>query len=319
MPQNLEKSILATLAYFNIFEFPLTLIEIKKNLFSLEKNSLSENISLGKIIEILNSENLKNKIGEKNGFYFLKPSQKGSDPLKGVGPLVTRQQRYYLADDKFKKVKKIAWLFKLIPYIKMIGVCNSLSYSNASAESDLDLFIVTAQNRIWTTRFLCTILMKILNLRPTDTNSTNKICLSFFVDEDNLNMEKFQIFPDKPDIYLIYWISQLLPLYDQDNIYDDFWQANNWIKQYLQNAEKQIINNRRKVLPKHQEVIPSSYQVDKIEILAKKIQLWLLNDKLRILMNKSTKVVINDGVLKLYSTDNREKYYTQWLDNFRNI
>ncbi|MFH1565029.1 MAG: hypothetical protein ABIC82_04220 [bacterium] len=37
LKEQLEQSILATLNYFDIFEYPLTLLEIRKNLIDLEK------------------------------------------------------------------------------------------------------------------------------------------------------------------------------------------------------------------------------------------------------------------------------------------
>ena len=59
--------ILSTLKYFNLFDYPLTLIEIKKWLFQDDENNL---------------ETIKNKLEENptieqsEGFYFLKAENK---------------------------------------------------------------------------------------------------------------------------------------------------------------------------------------------------------------------------------------------------
>ena len=69
----LEKSILETVAYFDIFSYPLTLVEIWKWLFLKEANGLF--ISLNKIEEIIkNSEAIKTLLEYKQGFYFFKNS-----------------------------------------------------------------------------------------------------------------------------------------------------------------------------------------------------------------------------------------------------
>lgn len=312
MDSILEQSIIATLGYFNIFEYPLTLLELKTNLLQLNKNFSVSNVNLTELEQALNNELLKKFIEQKNGFYFLSGNDKHYQ---------TRQQRYYIADQKIKRALKIAWLFKFIPTIQMIAVSNSLGYSNTTISSDIDLFIVTKQNRVWTTKLLTTLLIISLSLRPTAKCSKDKICLSFFVDENNLNLEKFQLSntvtekTDLPnDIYLTYWTTQLLPIFDRNNTYDQFWQDNSWVNQYLPNRQQYNPTLSRKLLAEPTNSTIFNRFGDYFETLAKKIQLKRLNPKLKALMNKDSRVIINDNILKLYSLDRREQYQHQWLD-----
>jgi len=52
--------------------------------------------------------------------------------------------------------------------------------------------------------------------------------------------------------------------------------------------------------------------------ILKKIQLKYFPKIIKNLMNKDTRVIINDDLLKMHTTDNREKYYNlykKYLDN----
>lgn len=57
------------------------------------------------------------------------------------------------------KVSSYNTLFSYIPGISCICVCNSLAMNAAHANSDIDLFIITKKNRLWTARIFMTLLL----------------------------------------------------------------------------------------------------------------------------------------------------------------
>jgi len=85
MPSSLEKSIIATVCYYDVLNYPLTGFEIYKYLINVDfikrhndkalkqvQNDRAD-ISFYDIIEALeNSLELRKIIFQKNGFYFLK-------------------------------------------------------------------------------------------------------------------------------------------------------------------------------------------------------------------------------------------------------
>lgn len=304
----IEKAILSAVAYFDIFDYPLTLLEIWQNLY-FGKSSGKKNIKLSEIInELENNPKLLNLIETKNGFYF----------FKGKSKIVeTRFNRYNLAEKKYKKALKIGKIFRLIPFIEMMAICNSLSYSNSRDESDIDFFIITEKNRLWLTRLLSVSITKFLNLRPRATKTKNKICLSFFISEEFLNLEKIA-YPY--DIHFEYWLNQIYPIYGFNDVYKKFIKDNYWTKKELPNLSGILPNFRRKI---NKSINFLSFlnlpMFDFLEYSAKIFQEKILPDYLKNIANLDGRVIINDKVLKFHSNDRRleyQNYFTQKMASF---
>lgn len=318
---NLEKSILATIAYFDIFDYPLTLFEIWKwlfviadlNLSASEPRSFVENlkseiedskISLIKIQKILESSPiLKSLVDSQRGFYFLR----GQNNLVEI-----RRQRYNLAEGKFKKASRVICFLKFIPGVKMIAICNDLAWSNAPEKSDVDFFVITAHHKIWFVRFWAAIFLKIFGLRPSPKKIQDKICLSFFVDENHLNLESIAIC--RPDIYLIYWIAQLVPIYDCGGVYEKFIKANSWIKEYLPNFFEIELSKRRYL---RGMTLPTWLGTG--EKFFRWLQIRLMPKNLKEMANRDSRVIVNDAMLKFHVNDRRERYKKIWEEKINKL
>jgi len=301
---NLEKSVLATIAYFNVFDYPLTVTEIWKWLYCPVDGFASEsprrNISeIQKILE--NSEIIKSLADSRRGFYFLKNRE---------GLLAGREARYVLALKKMKRAKRVANFLKFIPGVKMVAICNTLAWANSREESDIDFFIVTAPNKIWTARFWAVGFLQIFGLRPSKKNTKDKICLSFFADEDSLNLESLTA--GTPDIYLIYWIAQLAPLFDCGGIYHKFWQANSWIKKFLPNIFS------RDEAGKINESCPA-LKIRFGEKFFRWLQIKMLPENMKEMANRDSRVIINDKILKFHTNDRRVEYKKMWEEKIAEL
>jgi len=121
--------------------------------------------------------------------------------------------------------KYISW----IPWLQMLAVCNSLSmYATKEKWSDIDLFIITSKNRLWSVRILVTLIFHILWVRRHWNKIKERFCLSFFIDETAMNFSNFAI---ENDVYLYYWIQYLKPIVNKNDTYERFIEANEelWI------------------------------------------------------------------------------------------
>lgn len=301
MGVELEKSLLITFHYFDLFDYPLKKEEIFRYLFATHTFGHQE-INGG--LSVLEK---RAKIERSGDFYFLF----GRREL-----LKKRREREQLAVNKIKKARVVSRVFSLLPGILMVAVCSNLGYLNADNESDIDFFIVTKRGRIWTARFWSVFLMKVFRQRPSPNGSRNKVCLSYFADEDSLGFEKTKIGDN--DIHLVYLTAQHLLIYSDGGLWKKFIRENNWIKYYLPNfiyqqeAEKFMIGEGRGYLKRFFEriffILPESWY--------RKIQYKIMPKRLIAAANKEDKkVIISDKILKLHLNDKREEIRNQVFNN----
>jgi hypothetical protein len=207
-------------------------------------------------------------------------------------------------------------LFGFVPWIKMIAVSNIIGAHNLKEDGDIDLFIITEKNRAWLVRFMCAGLMKLLRMRPKPGNVRDKICLNFFVDLDNLSLEKLSQTEDGHDAYLVYWLLGIIPIYSRGDIYEKFINSNDWIKKYLPNFSSPVISFRRHKNIKNNMILLLDLFFSWFNVVFRNIQIWLMPPELKNLANKNTKVVMNNGIIKMHTNDRREFYNKRWRDFF---
>lgn len=312
---NIKEAIVKTIAFFDLFDYPLTRQEIWKYVQILQNTPMI-------IYDILDSKKLNNIIEEKNGFYFLAGREK---------IIRTRMERYNYAGRKFKRAMLMAKIFKFIPWIKMIAIGNIIGAHNLKDNGDIDFFIITEPGRIWITRFFCVVAADLLGWRPKGNITRDKICLSFFASEGAMDLRELMLDGEPPkssrlgaadsggagnadDIYFIYWLAGLALIYNKDGVYKKFIKANHWLKEYLPNWQPPQSANQRNSGKNF-----SCFYHNLIDLLfrgleknAKKLQLKKMPSGLKKIMNKDTQVVVNDQVLKLHVKDRREEYFRKW-------
>ncbi len=108
----------------------------------------------------------------------------------------------------------------------MIAVVNSLSMYATHEASDIDLLIITAKNRIWIVRVLMTLSFWSYGVWRKGEDIAGNFCLSFFIEEESLDLSKIAL---EDDIYLYFWIYYLKPLYEVGDIYERFLRKNLWV------------------------------------------------------------------------------------------
>ena len=166
---SLEQAIYQTVAYFSLFNYPLTTFEIWKWLFGYEKK-----VSLLDVRNALKSDPCSSLVSE-NGFWSL-PSQDISELV------LTRHERYLDAVRKYKRLRRAVWYLSLIPSVRGVAACNTLAWNHTRKESDIDLFLIVREGTVWTTRLLSVTPFKILKMRP-GAGKRDPLCFTFFLSD----------------------------------------------------------------------------------------------------------------------------------------
>ncbi len=208
----------------------------------------------------------------------------------------------------------------------MISVCNTLGISNAKDDSDIDLFIITENGRIWITRFFVVAPLRVLRLRPrlkrfgdARENRKDKIDASFYITDTDCDLRAIAI-PD--DIYLAYWISTIVPIYNKNQTYEKFVQRNSWTQSYVPNEISYIPAYRRRINPPPTWVhgMMSIFDAKYQERLARWFEMRIMPEKLKKMGKDSTNaVVISDTMLKFHDQDRRKRYKELWAQRTQSV
>ncbi len=208
-----KQAILKTLHYADIFDYPLRFEEIEKYLV--------ERSSIGDLEEALTQMGADVKQISADGGYYC---------LLGREEIVElRKKRQVWSQPKLKKAERIASVLKFIPWIKLIGVTGALAMENSDEDDDIDLMIITSSKRLWLTRGLVVTFLRSTGQYRRANKIKDKICPNLMISEDTLE------FHDR-DLFTAHEIVQMKPIYDRENIYQKFLQANEWFKDFLPNA-----------------------------------------------------------------------------------
>ncbi|MBU2523668.1 hypothetical protein KKG71_00545 [Patescibacteria group bacterium] len=294
---NLKQAVLSTAAFFDLFDYPLTLDELEKYLFGEIKHDR-------KNLEIYLKQSPK--IAIMDGVFYL------SDR---AGLHKERVIKEGLSKKLWLKVNKFAGKLSYLPFIKSVCVCNNLAFNCPQPESDIDLFIITKKNRLFTARILITILSHILGVRRHKGKIAQRFCLSFFVCEENLDFSKLAIKPY--DIYLAYWIKTLKPVID-NGVMVKFLQNNRvFLKRYfaaecMVDRSKQIdLSHYGKTVSKKLSSILGGKFGDLLERFLKKWQMKRAEAKYKKLSDQ-TGTVISEKMLKFHNVDRRNEVNQKW-------
>ena len=310
MATQLEKSILSTIIYFDIFDYALTLVEIHRLLLDLSEASEEKDIKLNEVRSSLeNAQFLKDKILHKNGFFYLR----GRDKI-----LKTRQERYKIAKQKFDNAYEVLGILKRVPFVRAIFACNSIAYNNTKQSSDIDLIIITKSGGTWWARLFSLLILSVMRIRPGNKNIKDKICLSVFVDEDHLDFSNLRM--GKRDIDFMYWTANFYPLYDSSGLYKRFWSINKtWINQNLVNANACIRHPNRAIKAKPFARLILEIILRPFGFVARAIQKAKFPAQIRELVNQDTRVRVENGLLKFHVNDNRIDHLEKFIKKYEAI
>lgn len=212
---SLSRSVLETIVYYDVMDFPLTLFETWKYLILSDEGHPIQPIRLDDVWAVLETEELQKKITSSQGLYFLR----GREELVAKRLSRTRRSVSYI-----KRVQRLGRFLRFVPFVRMVGLTGSVSMKNAKRGSDWDLFISLAPGHIWTGRLFVAAALHLAGKRRHGRYVRERACLNFWVTSESLEIPLKDLFSSHEYIALV-------PIYGAGE-YRDFRMRNAWIRAF---------------------------------------------------------------------------------------
>ena len=105
--------------------------------------------------------------------------------LKGYEHLFTKSNFREEVARKYFRIAKtfVDQLNHRCSHGKLIAVCGSVAYGSAAASDDIDLFIITKENRMWLFFLKALLLARVYNIKASITGEKANFCFSYVQDE----------------------------------------------------------------------------------------------------------------------------------------
>ncbi len=211
----IKQAILWTVAYADVFDYPLTLDEIHWYLcgLSASREEVEDTLRRRGLCPTHLSHLTRDAYDPYGGYYTLP----GRESIVAL-----RQQREGVAAGLWRKAWSYAHRIAQLPFVRMVALTGSLAVGNVQPGADIDYLIITEQGRLWLCR-ATVIALGLLAARQGDI-----ICPNYFLSERALAVTE-------RNLYTAHEFAQMIPLYNVA-AYEQIQTSNAWVRHYLPNA-----------------------------------------------------------------------------------
>jgi hypothetical protein len=213
--QKTESCILEILAYYAVFDYPLTKDDIERFFPPSAKTTSVENA-----LSHLLTEKAVFKIDE---FYLLQDNP---------GLVNRRKDGNLRAAQLLPKAMKIGRFLSRFPYVRGVGISGSLSKNFAHEKADFDFFIITKTDRLWVARTFMHLFKKFTFL----TGRQHYYCMNYYLDEQALKVRD-------ENMYTAIEVATLVPV--SGTALNDFFAANTWVSEWFASFPKSHSEKKR--------------------------------------------------------------------------
>ena len=200
-------SILATIVYADLFDYPLTLDEITRYQVGTSYTSV-------RIADALAGDPaLRQRLAHINGYYSLSERSNLATVRRGREQRSRRLWR--------KAILYSRWVSNM-PFVRMVAVTGALSMHNVGSVPDIDLLVVAREGRVWTCRRALIGCVRLARLMGDD------LCPNYILSESSLRL-------DQRDLYTAHELAQMVPMSGLP-VFRRMLRANEWAASYLPGA-----------------------------------------------------------------------------------
>jgi hypothetical protein len=200
---SLSRAVLQTVAYADIFDYPLTALEIHRYLTGV----CASVEAVGRALE---EDHLVMRVGN----YFVLPAR---EEIVSI-----RVQREARSRKLLPRAIQYGRILGALPYVRMVALTGSLAVLNVSNVVDFDYMLVTAPGRLWTARAFAIALNRFTRV------GGHTLCPNLIISENILEWPV-------QDLYSARELCQMIPITGLD-VYFRLMEANQWLRSFLPNA-----------------------------------------------------------------------------------
>jgi hypothetical protein len=202
---SLDEAVFYTLAYADVFNYPLTLSELHRYLIGLAATPES-------VAEALH----RHPDYEAGGGYYALPGRSSLVSL--------RERRARIAATMWPRVLAYGRAISRLPFVRMVALTGALSMDNVEPNDDFDFLVVVTSGRVWVARMLI-----IQTVVKQAARRGDEVCPNFLLAEHALAMQERTLFH-------AHEVTQMIPLYGAD-VYRHLRAENQWTDTFLPNAQ----------------------------------------------------------------------------------
>ena len=202
-----ELAIVRTVTYASLFDYPLTLEQLRLTMISLA-------MSRDEILATYDgSMRLRSLVEHRDGFFF--PAGRGD--LVGERRRREARSREFLA----RHTRLLQWVCAL-PFTRMVALSGSIAHLNLEDGGDLDLFIVTRGRRVWLVTLAMILLTRLLGARRI-------VCANLVMSDTHLAIKE-----EEQDLFTANQVLHLKPLFGME-VLEGFVAANPFVAMFYPN------------------------------------------------------------------------------------
>jgi hypothetical protein len=228
----LDVAILRTVAYSDLFDYPLTLDELHRYLVGLQA-------PLPAVLGALHGGQLVPRyIVYHRGYVTLSDRQVIVE---------TRLRRAEVAEGMWPKATRYGRAIAALPFVRMVAVTGTLAMDNVDVGADIDFLIVTTPHRLWLARLLTVALVHAGHLERLT------VCPNYVIGLDSLDQFTHSLFT-------AHELAQMVPIHGL-RTYHQLIRVNAWAKQFLPNSLEPAKSQRARPLRRPVRALKRSAEI----------------------------------------------------------
>ena len=175
-----ELAIARSVIYASLFDYPLTLDQLHHTLIDSEQTR-------PEILAVYDgSEMLQHIVEYRDGFFF---------PAGRSDLVAERARREARSREFLRRHERLLRLICALPFTRLVALSGSVAHLNLEPDGDLDLFVITRGQRVWTVTVALLVLAKLLHRRRV-------VCANFVLADSHLTLDQQDLFAANQAIHL---------------------------------------------------------------------------------------------------------------------